>query len=109
MPTEIPDGVCFILSGQPATIYQDQYPQWLSAGTEIECIGMPKLGVSEIKQLILARADNFTDAADELANLIFQKTEGNNLSTGLRLRKSDRYFVLYCVPADRYCRNKILR
>jgi predicted ATPase len=81
LPTEIPDGVCFILSGQPATIYQDQYPQWLSAGTEIECIGMPKLGVSEIKQLILARADNFTDAADELANLIFQKTEGNNLST----------------------------
>ena len=81
LPTEIPDGVCFILSGQPVAMYQDQYPHWLLNGTEIESIDMPKLGVSDIKQLVLARTDNFTDATDELANLIFQKTEGNNLST----------------------------
>lgn len=81
LPTEIPDGVCFILSGQPVAMYQDQYPHWLLNGTEIESIDMPKLVVSDIKQLVLARTDNFTDAADELANLIFQKTEGNNLST----------------------------
>lgn len=81
LPTEIPDGVCFILAGQPATMYQEQYPRWLSNGTEIECISMPKLEYSDIKQLILARADQFTATADELANLIFQKTEGNNLST----------------------------
>jgi hypothetical protein len=81
LPSEIPDGVCFVLAGQPAAMYQDQYPQWLSNGTEIECISMPKLGISDIKQLILARADQFTDATDELANLIFQKTDGNNLST----------------------------
>ncbi len=81
LPSEIPDGICFILAGQPATMYQDQYPQWLSNGTEVECISMPKLGASDIKQLILARADQFTDSADELANMIFQKTEGNNLST----------------------------
>lgn len=81
LPTEIPDGVCFILAGQPATMYQEQYPRWLSTGTEVECISMPKLGVSDIKQLILARANQFSTTADELAKLIFQKTEGNNLST----------------------------
>lgn len=42
---------------------------------------MPKLRVPDIKQLILAHTDHFTDTVDELANLIFQKTEGNNLST----------------------------
>lgn len=81
LPTEIPDGICFILAGQPVTMYQDQYPRWLSDSTEVECISMTELGTSDIKQLILARADNFADTADELANLIFQKTEGNNLST----------------------------
>lgn len=81
LPKEIPDGVCFVLAGQPATMYQDQYPQWLSNGTEIECISMPKLGIPDIKQLIVARAEQFSETAEELANLIFQKTEGNNLST----------------------------
>lgn len=81
LPSEIPDGICFVLAGQPATMYQDQYPQWLSTGTEIECISMPKLGNSDIKQLILARAEQFSETAEELANVIFQKTEGNNLST----------------------------
>lgn len=81
LPTEIPDGICFILAGQPVAMYQEQYPRWLSTGVGVECIGMPKLGGSDIKQLILARTDRFTETADELADLIFQKTEGNNLST----------------------------
>ena len=81
LPSEIPDGVCFVLAGQPATMYQDQYPRWLLTGTEIEYIGMPKLGISDVKQLILARANQFAGTVDEIANLIFQKTEGNNLST----------------------------
>ena len=81
LPSEIPDGICFVLAGQPATMYQDQYPQWLSSSTEIERISMPKLGISDIKQLILARAEQFSETAAELANVIFQKTEGNNLST----------------------------
>ena len=81
LPTEIPDGICIILAGQPATMYQDQYPQWLSTGIDIECISMPKLGIPDIKQLVVARVDKFADAAEDLANLIFHKTEGNNLST----------------------------
>lgn len=81
MPSEIPDGVCFILAGQPTTLYQDQYPRWLSTSTEIERISMPKLDISDIKQLIEARAVQFVSTADELAQLIYQRTEGNNLST----------------------------
>lgn len=81
LPTEIPDGICFILAGQPVAMYQEQYPRWLLTGVGVECIGIPKLGVPDIKQLILARTDHFTETADELADLIFQKTEGNNLST----------------------------
>lgn len=81
LPAEIPDGICFILAGQPATMYQDQYPCWLSAGIDVECISMPKLRVPDIKQLIVARAAQFEAMADDLANMVFQKTEGNNLST----------------------------
>ena len=99
LPNEIPDGVCFILAGQPATMYQDQYPVWLSTGTEIECIDMPKLGVSDIKQLILARADRFASAADEIANLIFQKTEGNNLSTVFAVEEIRPLYALEDVVA----------
>lgn len=81
LPSEIPDGICFVLAGQPAAMYQDQYPQWLINGTEIESIGMPNMEISDIKQLIVARAEQFAGVVDELAKLIFQKTEGNNLST----------------------------
>ena len=81
LPSEIPDGICFILAGQPVTMYQDQYPQWLSNDTGIENISMPNLVVSDIKQLIFAHADQFTDVADELSAYIFEKTTGNNLST----------------------------
>ena len=89
LPSEIPDGVCFVLAGQPATMYQDQYPRWLSNGTEIECIVMPKLRIPDVKQLILVRAEQFAGTADEIANLIFQKTDGNNLSLFLLSKKSD--------------------
>ena len=81
LPTEIPEGICFIFAGQPTTMYQDQYPRWLSTAMDIEQISMPKLGTSDVKQLILERAAQFADQADDLAQLIFQKTEGNNLST----------------------------
>ena len=81
LPAEIPDGICFILAGQPTTMYQDQYPRWLSTGIDIEQISIPKLGVPDIKQLIVARVAQFADSADDLAKLLFQKTEGNNLST----------------------------
>ena len=99
LPTEIPDGICFILAGQPVSMYQDQYPRWLSTGTGIECICMPKLRVPDIKQLILVHTDHFTDTADELANLIFQKTEGNNLSTVFAVEEIRQLETLEAVVA----------
>ena len=99
LPTEIPDGICFILAGQPVAMYQDQYPRWLLTGAGVECIGMPKLGVSDIKQLILARTDRFTETADELADLIFQKTEGNNLSTVFAVEEIKQLDTLEAVVA----------
>lgn len=79
-PEEIPDGVCFIIVGQPTTLYRDQYPIWLSTDTGIERINMPRLGVTDIIQLIVARTNQFNSVATNLAELIYQKTEGNNLS-----------------------------
>lgn len=80
LPNEIPDGVCFVIVGQPVAIYQDQYPLWLSNRDDVEHISMPKLCVADIKQLILAQASQFESDADGLADFIYQKTEGNNLS-----------------------------
>lgn len=80
-PSEIPDGVCFVIVGQPAKMYQTQYPAWLISGTGIKQIDMPKLQKNDIKQLLFEKAKQFMDNADGLSELIFNKTEGNNLST----------------------------
>ncbi len=80
LPNEIPDGVCFVIVGQPIAIYQDQYPLWLSNKDYVEHISMPKLSVADIKQLILGQVSQFESDADGLANFIYHKTEGNNLS-----------------------------
>lgn len=79
-PEELPEGVCFIIVGQPIALYQEQYPLWLSTRTDIEKADMPILNVGDIEQLIMARANQFEDSAGDLAKLIFEKTEGNNLS-----------------------------
>lgn len=79
-PEELPEGVCFIIVGQPIALYQGQYPLWLSTRTDIEKADMPILNVGDIEQLIIARANQFEDSTGDLAKLIFEKTEGNNLS-----------------------------
>jgi hypothetical protein len=42
---------------------------------------MPKLRVDDIKQLITNRAPQFIGELEGIANLVFQHTQGNNLST----------------------------
>lgn len=81
LPNEIPEGVCLIIVGQPPVLYQNQYPIWLSLDTEVEYIELPKLCIDDIKQLISEYIIQFEDNIDGLANMIYQKTEGNNLST----------------------------
>jgi hypothetical protein len=80
LPNEIPDGVCFVVVGQPSAIYQAQYPIWLSTD-DVERVDMPKLCVNDIKQLILSSVPRFEALADGLASFVYQCTEGNNLST----------------------------
>ena len=79
-PSEIPDGVCFVIAGQPIEMYQNQYPIWLTSGTGVKQINMPKLQANDIKQLLLVKANQLTNSIDGLTELIFNKTEGNNLS-----------------------------
>lgn len=81
MPSEIPDGVCFVVVGQPIELYREQYPTWLSEEHYIERISLPKLVVEDIKQLIEEEAIGLTESVDDVAKLIFQYTQGNNLST----------------------------
>jgi len=40
-PAEIPDGVCFVVVGQPLTLYQDQYPSWMANNPDILLIDIP--------------------------------------------------------------------
>lgn len=87
LPSEIPDGICILLVGQPFAMYQNQYPQWLATDTEVKKVSIPGLEISDIKQLILARANQFSEAADDLSNLIYQKTVGNNLSTAFAVEE----------------------
>ena len=79
-PEELPEGVCFIIVGQPTTMYEEQYPTWLSTHTNIDHIDIPLLDMRDIEQLIISRAKQFEDSAADLAKLIYKKTEGNNLS-----------------------------
>lgn len=81
LPEEVPDGICIIIVGQPADMYQSQYPTWITMPDLVEQINIPNIDENDVKQLILARAPHFTDDVIGISNLVFQKTQGNNLST----------------------------
>lgn len=80
LPSEIPDGVCFVIVGQPIRLYQAQYPAWLSDGEMVEYLDMPKLCREDIGQLIICKLPQFREVVDGLSMLIYERTEGNNLS-----------------------------
>ncbi len=81
MPVEIPDGVCFVIVGQPINLYREQYPTWLSDEQNIEIISIPKLTTEDVIPLIDEKAKGLSNNALEVATLLFQYTQGNNLST----------------------------
>lgn len=80
LPTEIPDGVCFVIVGQPICLYQAQYPAWLSDEEIVEYLDVPKLCVDDIEQLVKCKLPQFNEIVDGLAKFIYERTEGNNLS-----------------------------
>ena len=81
LPIEIPDGVCFVIVGQPLELYREQYPSWLSEAQNVEKIDIPKLTTEDIIPLLIEKAKGLKEDAHEVATLLFQYTQGNNLST----------------------------
>lgn len=81
LPNEIPDGVCFVIVGQPYNMYRDEYPLWLSSNTEVEYISVPNIDVDDIKQLIIETVPQFIDNAEGISKLVYSFTKGNNLSS----------------------------
>ncbi|MDU4953522.1 MULTISPECIES: AAA family ATPase [Clostridium] len=79
-PDEIPEGVCFVIVGQPEEMYQN-YPLWLNKeNKEILYIKIPHLSVDDIKQLLENKITSSGFQNDGLTRAIFDKTQGNNLS-----------------------------
>ena len=81
LPNEIPDGVSFVIVGQPYNMYRDEYPLWLSSNTAVEYISVPNIEVDDIKQLIIETAPQFIDNAEGISKLVYSFTKGNNLSS----------------------------
>lgn len=79
-PDEIPEGVCFIIVGQPEELYQN-YPVWINKDNEeLLYIKIPHLCIDDIKQLLESKVISNEFRNDGLVRAIFNKTQGNNLS-----------------------------
>lgn len=90
-PSEMPAGICFVIVGQPATLYGN-YPSWLSDGsTEIKRIVVPSLIKEDIEQLVAESIPKFSDEASRISELVYSLTKGNNLS------------VVYAVESIKKC------
>ncbi|YCA46330.1 ATP-binding protein (plasmid) [Bacillus sp. JZ8] len=92
-PTEIPEGVIFTIVGQPAELY-DKYPIWIRNKTEgVEYIQIPKLLKEDIISLFKNKQIKFSMNEEVLAEFIYEKTKGNNLS------------VVFAIEEARVCKN----
>lgn len=81
VPEEIPNGVCFVIVGQPTDLYQAQYPTWLNTSDMVMRTNVPALCVDDIQQLVAEKLPQFSSEIESVADLIFKYTQGNNLST----------------------------
>ncbi|MGG0475532.1 ATP-binding protein [Priestia aryabhattai] len=79
-PSEIPKGVCIVVVGQPAEMY-NKYPLWIRNKTDnVGHYAVPSLTISDIKTLLAEKNINYKLNTSIIANFIFKKTKGNNLS-----------------------------
>ena len=79
-PDEVPDGVCFVIVGQPPNLYQD-YPIWIRGEfPNVKRFEIPPLIKDDVSQLIVEKLPQFLDCAERVAEIVFSKTRGNNLS-----------------------------
>lgn len=79
-PERVPDGVCFLISGQPIHQY-DLYPDWLADTDRVLHLNIPEINDSDIKQLIcsLNVAIPIEDI-DTAVKIISKTVAGNTLS-----------------------------
>jgi hypothetical protein len=79
-PSEIPKGVCFVIVGQPPNMYSE-YPLWLqNKDSLVYPIEIPALEKRDIQQLVSQKAPQYLECAENVAELMFPLTKGNNLS-----------------------------
>lgn len=91
-PEEIPNGVVLLLVGQPKNLYS-KYPVWIKNNDiNVEEISMPKLELLDIIHLIKCSNIEWINENNEeqIAKIILDKTEGNNLSVIYSLKEAEK-------------------
>ncbi len=91
-PEEIPNGVVLLLVGQPKNLYS-KYPVWIKNNDKnIEEISMPKLELLDIIHLIKCSNIKWINDnnQEQIAKIISDKTEGNNLSVIYSLKEAEK-------------------
>lgn len=89
-PDEIPEGVCFIIVGQPEEMYEN-YPIWLTKNNpDVLYMNMPRLVFEDVKQLLYVTGISAELQNDGLARAIYEKTQGNNLSVVFAIEELKR-------------------
>jgi len=91
-PEEIPNGVVLLLVGQPKNLYS-KYPVWIkNSNINVEEISMPKLELLDIIHLIKCSNIEWINENNEeqIAKIILEKTEGNNLSVIYSLKEAEK-------------------
>lgn len=87
-PDEIPEGVVFVIVGQPAQLYE-QYPIWLKTETEyVAHFHMPPLLKEDIKVLLTQKGIKLDININVLSEFIYEKTQGNNLSVAFAIEEA---------------------
>lgn len=87
-PDEIPEGVVFVIVGQPSQLY-DEYPLWLrSKSNAVQHVQMEPLLKEDIKNLLLQNEHIFEMDKEILSEFIYEKTKGNNLSVAFAIEEA---------------------
>lgn len=93
-PEEIRKGVVFIIVGQPAEFYES-YPLWLKKETDSvkHCI-VPNLERDDIEKLLDESEINYNIQNEILAEFVYEKTQGNNLSVVFAIEEAKQCSTL---------------
>jgi len=79
-PDEVPDGLVFLIAGQPGSL---EYPLWLRCPPPgVEVFGVPPLKPNDIAELLQQEPGTFPVAqVDNAARVIWDLTKGNTLAS----------------------------